>query len=242
MCTVSFVPARGGFSLAMNRDESLQRVATLAPQIFRGRHHSTLYPSEPGGGTWIGINDAGICLALINWYRIAGSAAGEATSRGLVIPHVLQAATYDEIPTFLESLSLGRMKPFRLIAIARREKRLTEFCWDMNQLRARKLPWLRQHWFSSGLDEPRAERERGLVCTLAQNEASTGGIGWLRRLHRSHAPARGPFSICMHRSDAATLSYSEIVVRGNKATIRYMAGPPCGHFRIVKSALCLEDA
>ena len=35
-------------------------------------------------------------------------------------------------------------------------------------------------------------------------------LAWMRRLHRSHVPAPGPFSICVHREDARTVSYTEI--------------------------------
>ena len=42
----------------------------------------------------------------------------------------------------------------------------------------------------------------------ARNQKFEGRLNWLRRLHRSHLPERGPFSICMHRSDAATVSYT----------------------------------
>ena len=47
----------------------------------------------------------------------------------------------------------------------------------------------------------------------------------LRALHRSHAPMRGPFSICMHRADAATVSYAEVCSRRQRATMRYARRP-----------------
>jgi hypothetical protein len=49
----------------------------------------------------------------------------------------------------------------------------------------------------------------------------------LRRLHRSHSPEAGPFSTCMHRSDAATVSYTEITAFSRKARLRYHAAAPC---------------
>src|SRR6266498_544658 len=42
-----------------------------------------------------------------------------------------------------------------------------------------------------------------------------------------HEPKQGAFSICVHRNDAATVSYSEIVLDGGLATFRYAAGHPC---------------
>jgi hypothetical protein len=63
-----------------------------------------------------------------------------------------------------------------------------------------------RHWFSSGFAEPKAERERDRVCKAARNQKLAGRLNWLRRLHRSLLPERGPFSIYMHRSGAAKVS------------------------------------
>src|SRR5436305_622975 len=52
-------------------------------------------------------------------------------------------------------------------------------------------------------------------------------IDRLRGLHRSHLPERGPFSICMHRTNAATVSYTEVTVENRNVTMRYKPGPPC---------------
>jgi len=46
------------------------------------RHSLSL---EPNGGTWIGINDANITFALINWYSVSARVAGQAVSRGEVV-------------------------------------------------------------------------------------------------------------------------------------------------------------
>src|SRR5439155_23166434 len=70
MCTVSFLPNRHGFYLAMNRDEKRDRLAALPPEIVEFENHRVLFPREPTGGTWISANDVGVCLALINWHRI----------------------------------------------------------------------------------------------------------------------------------------------------------------------------
>jgi hypothetical protein len=51
----------------------------------------------------------------------------------------------------------------------------------------------------------------------------------LRALHASHLPQRGPFSICMHRPEATTVSYSEVVASAKRITLRYQPGAPCRH-------------
>jgi hypothetical protein len=42
-----------------------------------------------------------------------------------------------------------------------------------------------------------------------------------------HSPVRGSFSICVHRPDAATVSYTEVAFTGGELTMRYHAGHPC---------------
>ena len=49
----------------------------------------------------------------------------------------------------------------------------------------------------------------------------------LRRFHASHEPARGPLSPCMHREDAATVSFSWIRVRGRRIEFLYLPHSPC---------------
>ena len=68
---------------------------------------------------------------------------------------------------------------------------------------------------------------RGKTFQRAVRQHSAGSQDWLRRLHRSHSPKAGPFSTCMHRADAATVSYTEVTVSGREALIRYHAGAPC---------------
>ena len=82
MCTVSFIPRPEGFYLAMNRDESVDRVLALPPAEFRRAGLRCLYPHEPAGGTWIGANEAGLCLALMNGPAVGHAPTGEVSGVG----------------------------------------------------------------------------------------------------------------------------------------------------------------
>jgi hypothetical protein len=109
------------------------------------------------------------------------------------------------------------------------ESRVLEWRWDLRTLEVREHGWRTHHWVSSGWDEPGAQRTRGRAFRLALGLKGTGTPEWLRRLHRSHRPGRGPFSTCMHREDARTVSYTEIRVAGRDIGMRYLEGPPCLH-------------
>ena len=58
-----------------NRDERRDRRAATPPAVHRLQHRTAIYPVDPvGGGTWIGVNDAGLAAALLN--RTIVAAAG----------------------------------------------------------------------------------------------------------------------------------------------------------------------
>src|SRR6266511_2730145 len=227
MCTVSFLPSPQGFYLAMNRDEQRDRFSALPPEIVEFENHRALFPREPTGGTWISANDAGVCLALINWHRIKRETNNGVRSRGEFIRKLVGISTSDEISTAVKKLPLRKLRPFRLIAIVSAENQVIEWRWNLNRLSVRKHSWESRHWFSSSFDEVTAEAERTRVCAAQLDESAKRDVKWLRRLHRSHEPERGPLSICMHRPDAATVSYTEVAVGGRSVVMCYKDGPPC---------------
>lgn len=230
MCTVTFIARRRGYCLGMNRDEKLTRPTGLPPRkkIMDGR--AVISPSEPGGGTWIAVNDHGVTLALINWYSIKARVDRNAFSRGEVVNSASAAISSGSADTALHALPLNRINPFRLVGVFPATGEIVEWRWNLKQLVRKNHRWKTQQWISSGFDEPAAHRVRGRTFRLAQKQKSAGTLDWLRRLHRSHAPAAGPCSMCMHRADAATVSYTEISVSAPVAAMWYHAGAPCHNF------------
>jgi hypothetical protein len=239
MCTVSFLPNAHGFYLAMNRDEKRERFRALAPTIVDLAGRRAVFPREPTGGTWISANDGGICLALINWHRIKRKPKNDGVSRGEVVRAFAGESCADEIADGVANLPLRKLRPFRLIAIVASEKVVTQWRWNLEWLTMRNHQWQRRHWFSSGFDEGRAELERQRVCDAALGRQPAGSLRLLRQLHRSHAPKRGAFSICMHRSDATTVSYTEVALSGRRVTMRYKPGPCCSDGVMVTKTISL---
>ncbi len=224
MCTLSFVPRRNGYVVAMNRDERRSRVEALPPHRFQFSEIAAVYPHEPGGGTWIAVNDRSVTLALLN---LGDSSGPKQRSRGEIIPALIESLSMAEADIRLRRKSLRGYLPFRLVGIFGGEGRVAEWRWSGRKLRRRSFPWRRQHWFSSGLSDAQARRHRQPILDAAWKRRSAGSLPWLRRIHRSHSPQAGAFSICVHRPDAATRSYTEIVWRHSAVTMRYRPGCPC---------------
>jgi len=135
---------------------------------------------------------------------------------------LLAARGVDEVLARLAREELARYRAFTLAVFAPgREPEVR--AWDGLALvpRAARLPLS-----SSSLDRERAQLERArvlarLVGTAAPERAT------LERFQRSHEPERGPWSPCMHRADASTVSATEIRVDAERVALRYADGPPC---------------
>ena len=226
MCTLSFIPKPGGYLLGMNRDERLSRPPALPPQYIAEAALPCLYPQEPEGGTWIGANAAGTAFVILNW-NISVDRSLQRVSRGTLIPRLLDSRDAVSTGRQLEQFDLAGILPFRLVGIFPGAQEVREWRWNMQALSSHGHGWLANHWFSSGASDDLAEFHRGLAARAAWQAANAGAIEWLRALHRSHAPARGPFSLCAHREDAGSVSYTEIACLNGSLEMSYHPGSPC---------------
>jgi hypothetical protein len=227
MCTVSFIARKRGYVLAMNRDEKFTRPKGLPPKVVRVDGHKVIYPSEPSGGTWISLNDTGVTYALINWYSVRAEAGQNSVSRGIIVKSVCPQTSPSGVFEILKQLPLEKFNPFRLIGVFPKNRQIFEWCWDLKNLVCRRRRWREQQFISSGLDEPKAQRIRHQTFRIAARQKTAGSLQWLRRLHCSHWPNYGPFSTCMHRADAATVSYAEVMVSAAVKKLKYRADAPC---------------
>jgi uncharacterized protein with NRDE domain len=88
MCTVTFIPQRHGYRLAMNRDEGIYRPIVGLPAVFEHDSKESIYPRDAEGGTWIAANGRGIAFTLLNWNHTE-ALHPKVHSRGNVIPALL---------------------------------------------------------------------------------------------------------------------------------------------------------
>ena len=227
MCTVTFIARKNGYALGMNRDEQRSRVKALPPSQQEISGRAALFPSEPNRGTWIGVNDAAVTLALINWYSVRARVSANAVSRGHLVRSALAANEANCLDRILKRFPLDRTNPFRLIGVFHDAKQIIEWQWNLSAVHRVAHDWKANVWISSGFDEAGAQVTRRFVFEQLIEKEPTHDVRWLRALHSSHSPACGPYSVCMHRSDAATVSYTEVAVSGRVARMRYSPGPLC---------------
>ena len=117
--------------------------------------------------------------------------------------------------------------------------------WDGRQISRLALPWACKHWFSSSLSDLQAQEYRCASCTVAASVRDPEGPDWLADLHRSHRPFAGPYSICVHRPDAVTVSYMEVLVNSWLISMRYIAGSRCestGFHHVLDLPRCPDES
>jgi hypothetical protein len=214
--------------MAMNRDEKIARGAGVPPEMHEFDGTRAIYPNDGDGGTWIAANECGIALALLNWNDVAQPGkAGKTRSRGRVIPALIDSRALWDLHAVFSVSNFTGMLPFRLVGVFPSEREIWEWRWDSTQLEFQVHFWESRHWFSSSLSDRRAETLRGTACRNAQHESDAGSVPWLRRLHASHTGGPGPFSLCVHREDVKTLSYTEVMVTPGTVQMGHVRSSPC---------------
>lgn len=233
MCTVSWLFDAGGYDLFSNRDESRARRPATPPRLHRRRGVRFLAPEDgDAGGSWIAVNEAGLGLCLLNLYEApmpAAPAGGGFKSRGLLVSELAPLAGVGEVTAALSGIDLAPFRPFTLLVLAPGGgERACQWTGERQlDLRADGGAAPPMPLSSSGFDAPGAARER--TALLAGMRAHAGGLSaeLLLDFHRSHRPQRGPYSPCMHRSDAKSVSLSWVRVTSEQVAFTYAAGSPC---------------
>jgi hypothetical protein len=229
MCTLTWSREGTRYEVHFNRDERRTRASAQPPRsaVLRGMPY--LAPVDPeGGGTWLAVNAAGLTLALLNDYRARrGSAAAAPSSRGLLVLELVDGLDAGEVERRLSTRDLARFQPFSLFAFTPGADVLA-FAWDGAVLSSDVAGDDDRPVSSSSRDQAGAELHRTRLFER-ELERNAGRVTsqMLARFHRSHEPERGTHSPCMHREDAATQSYSRVVVGPRQVHFEYVAGPPC---------------
>jgi uncharacterized protein with NRDE domain len=226
MCTVSWFRTSEGYVLACNRDERHTRKAALGPRLSKLGDVSYVAPIDGDhGGSWIAVNQFGLGLSLLNRYLDPAANVDTFISRGLLVTQLIDSATIDEVRNRLSSISLHSYRPFTLLSLDRQSELV--FDWSGSTLSQRLDSETSAPLVSSSFGDPKViEYRRQEFLNLV---GAAGGVDneVLSSFHCSHQPEQGPYSVCMHRDEAATKSRSIVTVDAAMVQFAYQAGPPC---------------
>ncbi|MCC7013237.1 MAG: NRDE family protein [Planctomycetes bacterium] len=227
MCTLTWVRHGTGFELFFNRDEQRTRAKAKAPFVHERAGRRWIAPTDTaGGGTWIGVNEFGLAVALLNGFLRGDQGERPWTTRGELVESVLDAKNVREVEVRLRKRHLERFRSFTLVAVEPAAPALVA-SWDGQELALDQRFDGHPPICSSSLDPNGATRARREL--FSELQARHGGIdsGLLELFHRSHGPERGALSPCMHRDDAATQSFTRIAVDAERVELHYTPGAPC---------------
>ena len=238
MCTVTIVPRGSEFRLMCNRDERRERPAALPPAVQSfGRIHAT-FPTDPqGGGTWIGVNSAGLAAVLLNRAETATQAGGASAarfSRGLIVPPLLGWPSLCTALREAQRVNPRQFAPFRLVLVHARTCAVVAS--NGRSLSVSAYSFERPLMFtSSSLGDEVVTGPR--QAAFEQHVLSRGDADeWLagqRHFHEHQWPDRPHVSVLMSRSDARTVSRTVVDVSPWFVRLDYEPIDPVAPRRVV---------
>lgn len=213
MCTLTYLPnSNGGFILTSNRDEKVDRKATLPPENYYHHGVRVVYPKDTqGGGTWLATAENGFTLCLLNGaFEKHNSTPPYRKSRGLVLIDFFE---YNQVGKFLANYEFNGIEPFTLVII---EKQLNvvlhQIRWDGSMIHHLLLNEHEPHiWSSATLYniETIAERELWFKEWLAVHPEPT--IHDMLYFHHFGGKGDQHNDLLMNRGDRLkTLSISSV--------------------------------
>jgi hypothetical protein len=237
MCTLTWLHEAAGYTVFFNRDERRTRKPAVPPSLRGLRGVGYIAPADgDAGGSWIGANEFGVTLCLLNLYerQAAAPPPGDFTSRGLLLLDLMDSPTSAAARGRLAGADLAPYQPFTLTAFEPDAPALV-VRWDGRALRAvheASPPLVSSSYDPAGVARVRGQQFRELTRRLGDVDAED-----LAAFHRSHAPARGAYSPCMHRDDAETVSFTRVRVDASAVFMAYQEGAPCARGPIYSAEL-----
>jgi hypothetical protein len=225
MCTDSWLYQQNGYQLFFNRDELKTRKPALPPKLKQRAGVGILTPEDgDAGGTWIAVNEFGLTVCLLNYYdRPYELMAGESfTSRGLLVLALAEQRDVTSAQLYLNTHSMRNYRACHVLMLD--PSACASATWNGETIEHNNAPLCPM---SSSSFETRfviTGRQSQFKAQFADVAPTAEG---LFAFQKTHLPEKGPFSVCMHRAEAGTVSHSQINVSGDAASFAYIDGAPC---------------
>jgi uncharacterized protein with NRDE domain len=218
MCTLSVLRLSNSLVITMNRDEArLRHEAGLKQQQQDGLER--LYPIDgQAGGTWFGVNNHGVVLALLNRYQDPQSST--APTRGNIIPQALAYGSFNLVKKHLSEQSYQYYNPFDLVLIY--GSKCLHLSWNGQHLSTHNVSQAALLLSSSALNTEAvlAKRQQHFQQWLAQSpELSAAAV--LQQIHLQHDLGSRGDSVLMDRSDAHSKSICQVLLDANCCEFNY---------------------
>jgi len=232
--------------VAANRDEHFDRPSAApaelagAPRIVAGRDLRV-------GGTWLGINEHGLLVGILNRRQNDDGNAIPVTtttrSRGLLCMDLLRQMSVTDCVAFLSAHNVA-YSPFTVVVADRQTARVAYNNHEPKIVTKQLEPGL--HVFSSAaeldLNSAKADRAHSRFAQLkdripAAHNDPNSWLSDLRTVLADHSLRDGSNdpgdAICVHRESTGTVSSSVVALSAARSRFEtyFCPGPPCqNHF------------
>jgi hypothetical protein len=229
VCTASWLTRGDRLHLFFNRDELREREPARPPAVHETEGVRWIGPTDGrAGGTWIAANEHGLAVALLNRNEgIGGPQPVAPRSRGTLIPQLAAAVGPETLAGRLAGAPLDELAPFRLLALWRERSHGLVAAWDGERLEVGEVEAGAGLLCSSGLGDETATRARGATWRRYRLAHDPWRPEAHREFHRDHSPEPSAWSVCVHRPEAASVSFTEIELGPERASLVYHDAPPC---------------
>jgi len=232
MCTIFVIRERlGGFPLviAANRDEMLVRQWS-GPERIEGSPGVVCPRDAAAGGTWIGVNDAGLVVAITN--RVFMGSDSTRRSRGWLCREALGQRSPEAAQAFVRrQVGSTPYNPFNLFVGGPGAAWALEYA-DGELTQVRLEPGV--HVLTSHHDlNPTSLSENRAAMGAAANEARADPGSFARlasEVLADHRVFLDGYAVCKHGDTYGTRSAAVIGVRNRgEAYFAFAPGRPCEH-------------
>lgn len=211
--------------LASNRDEFYKRQGEPPEHRNDGRYDYVCPKDPQGGGTWFGLNEAGLIVALTN--RLDSKPLTDAPSRGTLVRNLLSGTSgREQAVRRYRSLDLDRYNPHRILLLD--STGLSVYRHSLDSTKREDLDeglfYLDNH---SGLITDHARLRT--VLPLGPEVEEEEILDRLEQFCASHEEVFERDSVCLHLEIAGTLSSSLVEVDPGEDLLhyRFTQGQPC---------------
>jgi len=235
VCTLTFawqVFPDAPLVVAANRDELLDRPSE-SPAVREGERRFLAPRDTEAGGTWIGVNDAGVFVGITN--RWVDADLARERSRGLLVRDALGCASAEAAGRLIERAVDGtEYGGFNLVVADAAAALLYEYDGSLS-VRGFE-PGVHvvvnvgadgRYEIPAGRADP-AERQTAAVRALHDRLAVEPGespTAWRDRA--AAALADHDVGVCVHGDGFGTRSSSLLIVERDGVDYRFADGPPC---------------
>jgi uncharacterized protein with NRDE domain len=223
VCTLTVYSGKKRCVVTMNRDELRTRKEAGVLHSKSTNDVRFFYPVDlASGGSWFGVNNKGVILALLNRYQ--GPQTENAKSRGGIIPGALAQGERPAVQSWLQQLPYADYNPFDLFLISK--KQVIHFTWDAEQYSSESIDF--KHWFmftSSSLktEEVLAYRQNLFKAwSLEMGKKLTASEEILRGFHLIQFEGMETHSVLMEREKSHTRSVVQADLEGKQMQMRYL--------------------